>query len=69
MSEHRQKMVLAQAALQDIISRGQAIQAATIRSDGAERLADMRTEAHDLLDAYLDHMTAAAVHVRQTIEP
>lgn len=67
--EHRQKMVLAQAALQDIISRAKAIQAATIRSESQERVAAMRAEAHDLLDAYLDHMSAAAVHVRQILEP
>lgn len=65
---HKQSMVLALAALQDIISRGQAIQAATVRSEGQERAAELRVEAHDLLDAYLDHMTSAAVHARQLLD-
>lgn len=65
---HKQSMVLALAALQDIISRGQAIQAATVRSEGQDRMAELRAEAHDILDAYLDHMTAAAVVARQLLD-
>ena len=65
---HKQSMVLALAALQDIISRGQAIQAATVRGEPQESVAALRGEAHDILDAYLDHMTAAAVHARQLLD-
>lgn len=68
-NEHKKSSKLAMAALMDIISRGQAIQAAVIRGSGAEEIAVMRAEAHDVLDAYLDHTASAAVHVRQILEP
>lgn len=55
--------------MMDVISRGQAIQAAVIRKAPASEIDGMRAEAHAVLDAYLDHMTAAAVHVRQIVEP
>jgi len=67
--EHLKERALAHAALQDIIAKGSSIQAATIRKASPETLAAMRQETHDILDAYLDHMTAAAVHVRQILEP
>lgn len=67
MSNHGASLDLATAALWDIISKGKAIQAATLRRQ-QEDVEAMRSEAHDILDAYLDHMTAAATHVRQITE-
>ncbi|MBP8062391.1 MAG: hypothetical protein KAY29_00835 [Brevundimonas sp.] len=53
----------------DIIGRGQAMQAAIIRGAGQQETDVMRAEAHDVLDAYLDHTTQAAQAVRAIIEP
>lgn len=53
----------------DIIGRGQAMQAAVIRGAPADEIETMRREAHDVLDAYLDHTTQAAQAVRAIIEP
>jgi hypothetical protein len=60
---------LATAALMDLIGRGQAMQAAIIRGAGQDEIAVMRVQAHDVLDAYLDHTTQAAQAVRAIIEP
>lgn len=68
MSAHKEAAQLAMASMMDVISRGQAIQAAVIRNAPAAEIDGMRSEAHAVLDAYLDHMTAAAVHVRQIVE-
>jgi hypothetical protein len=69
MSEHKKASALGTAALMDIISRAQATQAAVIRGAPQEELEAIRRETHDLVDAYLDHMTSAATHVRAFIEP
>lgn len=53
----------------DLIGRGQAMQAAIIRGAGQDEIAVMRVQAHDVLDAYLDHTTQAAQAVRAIIEP
>lgn len=45
------------------------MQAAVIRKASGEELETMRREAHDMLDAYLDHTTQAAQAVRSIIEP
>ena len=66
-AEHKKSTKLALASLMDIIARGQAIQAATIRGASAEEIAAMRAEVHDVLDAYLDRVTSAAVHVRELL--
>ena len=70
MSEpHKNSANLATSALMDIISRGQAVQAAAIRDAGAQEHAVIRQQAHDVLDAYLDHMTEAGRHVRAIANP
>lgn len=61
-------MVLAHAALQDIISRGKALQAGAIRQAGAGDQESIRAEAHAVLDAYLDHMSDAGQHARAILE-
>lgn len=68
MSDHKTPLNLATAAIFDIISTAQAIQAATIRNASREEIEAMRATAHDHLDAYLDHMTAAATHVRAILD-
>lgn len=69
MSDHRHSAALATSALMGLISRGQAMQAAVLRQASPEELETMRREAHDVLDAYLDHTTQAATAVRSIIEP
>lgn len=61
-------MVLAHAALQDIISRGKALQAGSIRQAGAKDQERIRADAHAVLDAYLDHMSDAGLHARAILE-
>lgn len=69
MTEHVEAGKLATSALVDIISRGRAIQAAVIREASPSDIENLRREAHDVLDAYLDHTASAATHVRQILEP
>lgn len=69
MTDHKQSLGLATAALLEIISRSQAMQAATIRGASQEEIEVMRSESHSVLDAYLDHSVAAATHVRAILEP
>lgn len=68
MSEHKDALNLATAALYDIIASGKGLQAATIRNASREDIEAMRSAAHDKLDAYLDHMTSAATHVRAILD-
>ncbi|WP_292223911.1 hypothetical protein [Brevundimonas sp.] len=60
----KNSMILATATLQDIISKGAAMNGSALRGDGAERQQPIREEAHALLDAYLDHMADAGTHAR-----
>lgn len=69
MSDHKRPLTLAFGALNELISRAQAMQAAVIRGDAPEALETMRQEAHDVLDAYLDHSTEAARAARAILEP
>lgn len=69
MSAHRESAALALAAMMDLVSRGQAIQSAVIRNASREEIEAMRAAAHDVFDAYLDHTTDAATHVRQIVQP
>ncbi len=62
MSAHRESSKLATASLMEIISRGQALQAAVIRGAPPEEQEQIRQEMHDVLDAYLDHTAEAAQH-------
>lgn len=64
----RKSMTLASATLQDIISKGAAMNACGLRGDGADRQQAVREEAHALLDAYLDHMTDAGAKARALAE-
>lgn len=68
MSAHKNAMVLAHAALQDIISKGKALQAGAIRQSGAADQEALRADAHAILDAYLDHMSDAGTHARAILE-
>lgn len=68
MSDHKNSNRLATATLMDIISKGKAIQAGAIRNDGADAQEAIRSDAHTLLDAYLDHMRDAGVHTRAILE-
>lgn len=61
-------MVLAHAALQDIISKGKALQAGAIRQASPDDQEALRAEAHAVLDAYLDHMSDAGIHARAILE-
>ena len=63
----RKSMTLASATLQDIISKGAAMNACGLRGDGADRQQTIRNDAHALLDAYLDHMADAGTHARAII--
>jgi len=69
VSDHREALAKATAAMMDIISHSQAIQAAVLRSAGQGELSRIRDEAHDTLDAYLDLSTEAAVAVRSIVKP
>lgn len=69
MSDHRRPLTLAMAALNDLMARAQAMQAAVIRGDDQADLKQMRDQAHDVLDAYLDYSTEAARAARAIIEP
>jgi hypothetical protein len=64
LSDHKASVVLASAALMEIISRSQALQAAVIRQATQAELEAIRSGAHDVLDAYLDHSAAAATKAR-----
>lgn len=65
--EHKAASALATAALMDVIGRTQKMQAAIIRGAHQDEVASIRHQVHDLIDAYLDHSTAAATHVRNII--
>lgn len=67
-ADHKKPLSLATGALWDIISRAQAMQAATMREAPGDEIEAMRSEAHSVLDAYLDHMTSAATAVRSLIK-
>lgn len=64
MSDHKSHQQLATAAILDLSSRGRALQAAVLRNAPHSEIEKLRSEAHDLLDAYLDHETSAARSVR-----
>lgn len=68
MSAHKEAMILAQSALQDIISKGRAIQAGAIRRASPEDREAIRADAHTILDAYLDHMSDAGIAVRAILK-
>lgn len=69
VSEHRNSQALATAAMMAMISNAQAIQSAVIRGAGAEEIERLREEGRAHHETYLDHMQAAARHVRNFIEP
>ncbi len=69
LSEHKHASAMATAAMMEMISHAQAIQAAVIRGAPAEEVDAIRTRGMDWAAAYFDHMTAAATHVRQIVEP
>jgi hypothetical protein len=64
MADHDRALTLASAAVMDLISRGQAYQAAVLRGAQADELERMRQEAHDVLDGYLDLSGDAAEAVK-----
>ncbi|KQW79719.1 hypothetical protein [Brevundimonas sp. Root1279] len=66
--EHKDASKLATGAIMDLISRGHMMQAAVIRGASPEEIETMRSEAHSVLDAFLDHTTAAATHVRAVLK-
>lgn len=68
MTAHKEAAMLGTAALMEIIARAQSTQAAALRGAPPAELEAIRREAHDLVDAYLDHMTDAARHTRALIE-
>lgn len=68
MSAHKEASALGTAALMDLISRAQAIQAATLRGASGAEIEAIRYDAHAVLDAYLDFMASAATHVRDIIK-
>jgi hypothetical protein len=62
-SDHRKSLSLATAVWMDIVSTGQAYQAAVLRGD--QTAADvLRAKGHDLLDSYFDLNGQAAEAVR-----
>jgi hypothetical protein len=67
--DHRATGQLATASLIELISRGQALQAAVIRGDKPEAIERLRLDALDVATAYLDLTMQAAVAVRSIIEP
>lgn len=69
VSEHRNSQALATAAMMAMISNAQAIQAAVVRGAGQDEIEQLRDEGRALHESYLDHMQAAATHVRNFIEP
>lgn len=68
MSDHKRPMALATATLMDIIGKGKAMQAHGVRGDVRKASEQTRTEAHSLLDAYLDQMEDSGVQTRAIIE-
>jgi hypothetical protein len=66
---HREAAALATAAIYDLISKGQALQAAVIRGASEAEQTQLRQEAQMIVDAYLDHMAEAAAHVRAIANP
>jgi hypothetical protein len=68
VADHKTPLALAQAALMEIISKGQAIQAATLRGAGRDEVEKIRAEAHDMLDAYLDRSSEAAAAVKALLD-
>lgn len=67
-NDRKEALMRAQAALQDIISKGQAISATAIRAGDEKDHEAIRADAHSLLDAYLDHMAEAGVRTRALLE-
>jgi hypothetical protein len=65
---HRRSIELATAAMLDLISRAQAMQALVLRGEDAEALERMRVEFHDAADAYLDHTIHSARAVRAILD-
>ncbi|WP_297803411.1 hypothetical protein [uncultured Brevundimonas sp.] len=51
---------LASAALMELISTGQAVQAAVLRGAGREEVDALRDKARDIADAYIDNCHSAA---------
>ena len=67
--EHKAPANLATAAMMDLISKGQALQASVIRGDGRVAQELIREQARATLEAYLDHTTEAARLVRAIATP
>lgn len=65
--DHKDAAKLALAGMMDIVAKGRSLQAAVIRNAPAEDIEALRREAHDMLDAYLDHTADAAVHTRKLL--
>jgi hypothetical protein len=66
--ERKEALMCAQAALQDIISKGQAISASAVRAGGEKAHETIRSDAHAILDAYLDHMAEAGARTRALLD-
>jgi hypothetical protein len=64
MASHRDHVVLSTATWIEVVSTGQAYQAAVLRGAPEAELSALRVKCHDLLEAYLDHMSAAGVAAR-----
>lgn len=69
VSAHRTSQALALSAMMDMISNGQAVQAAVVRGAGKAEIEALREQGRALHESYLDHMQSAATHVRNLIEP
>lgn len=68
MSSHKAQLDLATAALLDIISHAQTMQAAVLRQAPGKELEAMRQAGHVKFDDYLNHMTDAATQVRTILD-
>ncbi len=66
MSDHKRPLVLASASWVELHGLTQAYQGAVLRGD-TERAEAIRRQAHDLLDANLDHNASAAQAARNII--
>lgn len=64
MSDHRQSLALATAALTEIISRAQAMQAAVIRGADVAEVEELRQAGMAVAEVYFDHSHAAAKATR-----
>lgn len=69
VSDHQSALALATSSLMAMIANAQAVQAAVVRGAAVREIEALRDEGRALHETYLDHMQAAAVHVRNLIEP